>query len=101
MALILLPTNPAQVVLQATALDVGGAQKTNVVLASVTVSQVVAGIEVDVLAVPLTQVGGSAVWRYVWFGSYLVIGNYVATYSMTDSTGATASAVEDIYVQGN
>lgn len=98
--MLIVSTNPAQVVLEAVALGLGGAAKLDVVSGLVRVYHLAGVTEtVDLPSTSLVQVGVTNVWRYVWSGPTLPAGAYVVEYKLTDGNGVVGMMGEDLVVQ--
>jgi hypothetical protein len=88
---VILPLNPAQVVLQAVA-------SSAVVSGTVRVFHVAGGVDVNDLATHALTNPYDNVWRYLWAPSSLAPGNYTAYFLLTDALGNTWAATEDLVI---
>lgn len=97
--MIIVKTDPAQIVLEIEMQNFDGSAKTDISSATVRVYHISGGSEVDDLAeVSLVQVGSTNKWRYDWQPSNLSAGYYIAEYDVTDDDGINALFREDIIV---
>lgn len=92
--------NPAQVNLQVIAQNPDGTQKLDVATANVRVYHMVGAVETDVLtSTAMAQVGATNTWRYVWSPVSLAVGQYIAEYTLVDTTPKTWVGGEDLVVR--
>lgn len=98
---MIIPLNPAQIILQTAAMSPDGTPKTDVVSGSVRVYHINGvGAEVDdLIATALVRVGVTNIWRYQWKPTSLAVGDYTAQYSLVDTIARTFSGLEDIFVR--
>ncbi len=98
---MIVPLNPAQVILQLAAQNLDGTPKLDIASGTVRVFHVDAGgSEVDdLVSTALAQIGATNVWRYQWKPTSLAVNDYFAQYLLVDAVPKTYSGLEDVQVR--
>ena len=91
--------NPTQIILEVYVTGPDGAVKTDITTANVRVYHLASGVEViDLISTAMTQVSTTNVWRYIWAPGSLASNNYIAEYTLIDSSNLTSKTAEDISI---